>query len=402
MAVFKEFSAEDVKTNKSYLNQLVDILGSDISGSSTRKQYQVFVTGGLGPGVTSSLFQTVFDQDFTLQTANAIFDTTFGLHTGSEVVTYLNPTIDSNGKYLFPANSLMMREKMDIYRLFAQNLLGDSNAMFTAISGSTSYNIKEAMFICFKRLFSRDQVKRETFAIRYYASGASLGAGQQNLAKASSNGSFILTDINSSVNKEYEVGGQVSTVVDSANIANPLGLLFLDKGILVLDISRSFDQAGPISGAIDCVTNTAGIVTNFTGTLKNLMSSGSMDEFLDHVCSTRFTGSDETSITFQNITNINSTLFFCRAGADEFNYSSNPTFTDENNRITVIDPGQEETQRTFTFVTSIGLYDSTDNLLAVAKMSRPVKKDDERDVTFKVRLDFVRKNNKRKIIFRNR
>ena len=402
MAVFKEFSAEDVKTNKSYLNQLVDILGSDISGSSTRKQYQVFVTGGLGPGVTSSLFQTVFDQDFTLQTANAIFDTTFGLHTGSEVVTYLNPTIDSNGKYLFPANSLMMREKMDIYRLFAQNLLGDSNAMFTAISGSTSYNIKEAMFICFKRLFSRDQVKRETFAIRYYASGASLGAGQQNLAKASSNGSFILTDINSSVNKEYEVGGQVSTVVDSANIANPLGLLFLDKGILVLDISRSFDQAGPISGAIDCVTNTAGIVTNFTGTLKNLMSSGSMDEFLDHVCSTRFTGSDETSITFQNITNINSTLFFCRAGADEFNYSSNPTFTDENNRITVIDPGQEETHRTFTFVTSIGLYDSTDNLLAVAKMSRPVKKDDERDVTFKVRLDFVRKNNKRKIIFRNR
>jgi len=402
MAVFKEFSAEDVKTNKSYLNQLVDILGSDISGSSTRKQYQVFVTGGLGPGVTSSLFQTVFDQDFTLQTANAIFDTTFGLHTGSEVVTYLNPTIDSNGKYLFPANSLMMREKMDIYRLFAQNLLGDSNAIFTAISGSTSYNIKEAMFICFKRLFSRDQVKRETFAIRYYASGASLGAGQQNLAKASSNGSFILTDINSSVNKEYEVGGQVSTVVDSANIANPLGLLFLDKGILVLDISRSFDQAGPISGAIDCVTNTAGIVTNFTGTLKNLMSSGSMDEFLDHVCSTRFTGSDETSITFQNITNINSTLFFCRAGADEFNYSSNPTFTDENNRITVIDTGQEETQRTFTFVTSIGLYDSTDNLLAVAKMSRPVKKDDERDVTFKVRLDFVRKNNKRKIIFRNR
>jgi len=402
MAVFKEFSAEDVKTNKSYLNQLVDILGSDISGSSTRKQYQVFVTGGLGPGVTSSLFQTVFDQDFTLQTANAIFDTTFGLHTGSEVVTYLNPTIDSNGKYLFPANSLMMREKMDIYRLFAQNLLGDSNAIFTAVSGSTSYDIKEAMFICFKRLFSRDQVKRETFAIRYYSSGANLGAGQQNLTKASSNGSFILTDINSSVNKEYEVGGQVSTVVDSANITNPLGLLFLDKGILVLDISRSFDQAGPISGAIDCVTNTAGIVTNFTGTLKNLMSSGSMDDFLDHVCSTRFTGSDETSITFQNITNINSTLFFCRAGADEFNYSSNPTFTDENNRITVIDPGQEETQRTFTFVTSIGLYDSTDNLLAVAKMSRPVKKDDERDVTFKVRLDFVRKNNKRKIIFRNR
>jgi hypothetical protein len=118
------------------------------------------------------------------------------------------------------------------------------------------------------------------------------------------------------------------------------------------------------------------------------MVSASIDDFLDHICSTRFTGSDETSITFQNITNINSTLFFCRAAADEFNYSSNPTFIDNNNRIVVIDEGQEEIQRTFTFVSSIGLYDAADNLLAVAKVSRPVLKDDERDLTFKVRLDF--------------
>jgi hypothetical protein len=93
-------------------------------------------------------------------------------------------------------------------------------------------------------------------------------------------------------------------------------------------------------------------------------------------------------MTFQNITDINSTLFFCRLAADEFNYSSNPTYTDSSNRIVVIDEGQEETQRSFTFVTSLGLYDALDNLLAVAKLSRPVLKDDERDITFKVRLDF--------------
>lgn len=391
MAIFKEFSADDIKSNRSYLNQLVDILGSDISSSATRRQYQVFVTGGLGPGVTSSLFQTVFDQDFTLQTANAVFDVTFGLHEESAVVTNTNPSIDTNGKYIFPASSLMMREKMDIYRLFAQNLLGDSTAKFTTqVSGSTQNEINEALFFCFKRLFARDAVKRETFAIRFFTTAANPGATGENLIKVSSTGSVIVTDINSSTNKFFAAGGQVSTLVNSADVNYPIGLLFLDKGIVVLDISKSFDLAGPITGALSSVQFSSGIQANFSGSFTQLMASASMDDFLDHVCSTRFTGSDETSITFQNITNINSTLFFCRSAADEFNYSSNPTFVDANNRIVVIDEGQEEIQRTFTFVSSIGLYDANDNLLAVAKVSRPVLKDDERDLTFKVRLDFAK------------
>ena len=390
MAVFKEFSGDDIKSSRSFLNQLVDVLGTDISSSSTRKQYQVFVTGGLGPGVTSSLFQTVFDQDFTLQTANAVFDITYGFHTGSQVVTELNPTVDVNGKYLFPNTSLMMREKMDIYRSFAQQLLGDQDAVFTAQSGSTSSEIKEALFIGFKRLFARDQIKRETFALRLAPTAAlrtGIAGDGQNIRRAGS-GSLILTDINSSTNKFFTFGGQVSTVVNSANTGEPLGLLFLDRGVLVLDMSRSFDQARLITGSIDSAATTSGIAPNLSASLMRFAASASIDDFLDHVCTTRFTASAQTSITFQNVTNINSTLFFCRVAADEANYSSNPTFVDSENRIVVIDEGQEETQRTFTFITSIGLYDAYDNLLGVAKVSRPVLKDDERDLTFKVRLDY--------------
>jgi hypothetical protein len=125
--------------------------------------------------------------------------------------------------------------------------------------------------------------------------------------------------------------------------------------------------------------------------MKYLTASGSIDDVLDHICMTRFSGSDETSITFQNITNINSTLYFCRLASDEFNYSSNPSYIDDDNRVVVIDEGQEETQKSFTFVTSIGLYDAFDNLLGVAKISRPVLKDFDRDITFKVRLDWASK-----------
>ena len=80
--------------------------------------------------------------------------------------------------------------------------------------------------------------------------------------------------------------------------------------------------------------------------------------------------------------------FFCRASADEFNYSSNPSFIDSDGRLVVIDEGLEDLQRTFSFVTTVGLYDANNNLLAVAKLSRPVEKNDEKDLTFRIRLDF--------------
>ena len=80
---FKRINTEDIKTRRTSLNQLVDIIQEDISGSTTRRTYQVFVTGGVGPGVTSSLYQTVYDQDFTLQTANPLFDLTVGSECGS-------------------------------------------------------------------------------------------------------------------------------------------------------------------------------------------------------------------------------------------------------------------------------------------------------------------------------
>ena len=76
---FKDFNADTKKTVQSNLNQVIDVIQEDISGSATRRKYQTFVTGGIGPGVTSSLYQTIYDQDFTLQTANPVLDMTIGL-----------------------------------------------------------------------------------------------------------------------------------------------------------------------------------------------------------------------------------------------------------------------------------------------------------------------------------
>jgi len=445
MATFKTITAEDIQTSTSVLNQLVDVLQNDISGSSSRKKFQVYVTGGIGPGVTSSLFQTVYDQDFSLQTANPVFDTTIGLFEDSDTVQDCTTGADANGKLLFPSQSLMMREKISNYKQYSQFLLGDadsaffspgvnefnSNASFTnQQTGSKGDRIEEALFINFKRLFSRDEVKKETFAIRLFQSAAldgnpldvtagGLALNQtttgidnnytgSNLFITSVSGSTIYADVGSSTTQLKYFGGDVGYIKNTSNTSEYVGLIWYDHGLMVLDMGRVFASNQHMSGAIDAMSNVASSVygnsTNIgqvmlgNGTkgsdnrnakfIPDLVVSASIDDFVDHIASTRFSSGSITAATFQNVTGINSTLIFCRATADEFNYSSNPTFRDSNGNIVVIEPGNSTGQRSFTFVTTVGLYNSNNELLAVAKLSRPVEKNDEKDLSVRVRLDF--------------
>lgn len=403
MAIFKELLPSDIKVARSFLNQLIDVPQEDISGSTSRRKYQSFITGGVGPGVTSSLFQTIYDQDFTLQTANSIFDLTVGLDPSGATVSGSQTGIDAAGKALFPSSSLMMREKTDIYRQMASSLLGDSEATFTAPfdSSDVSNQIDVAMFMCFKRLFARDQIKRETFAMRFAQSASVItnetdGNWVPNLDITSTSGSAIFTDIGASSNKLTSFGGQVGNIVDSANTSRDVGLMFYDRGIAVFDLAKITSASQYVSGTIDAMHPLGELVLGSVGTetaqkssfIPDFITSASLDNIVDHICSTRFGSGSITSMTFQNVTNINSTLIFVNASADEFNYSSNPTFTDSDSRIVTIDAGQEDTQQTFTFVTSVGFYDANDNLLAVAKLSRPIEKSPERGLNFRVRLDY--------------
>ena len=413
MATFRELASTDKKTAKSFLNQLIDVLQEDISGSTSRRKYQHFVTGGVGPGVTSSLFQTVYDQDFTLQTANPVFDVTVGLapdYTGGILDTAKTGT-DASGKLLFASSSLMAREKGEIYRQFAQTLLGDGNQEFKIPleieANVVQTTVDAALFIAFKRLFSRDQIKRETYAMRFYQTASFInGEGSYttsdtgtNLNKTTLSGSTIFTDLGAADQKFNTYGGQYGTIVDSSDTSRKVGLMFYDAGIAMFDLAKITSGSQLMSGTIDAMSATGQIVLGAKGTetqfvskfIPDFLISGSMDNIVDHICSSRFQSGSLTAITFQNITNINSTLIYCRTPADEFNYSSNPTFVDANKRIVVIDEGQEGVQDTFTYITTVGLYDPNNNLLAVAKLSRPVEKSPERDLTFRVRLDFAKK-----------
>lgn len=87
----------------------------------------------------------------------------------------------------------------------------------------------------------------------------------------------------------------------------------------------------------------------------------------------------------RNAQNISSTHYFVRLMNASFNYSNNPTFFDETtgnilNTAFVNDPR--------VYVTTIGLYNAANELMAVAKLSQPTQKAFDKELLCRVRLDW--------------
>jgi hypothetical protein len=77
--------------------------------------------------------------------------------------------------------------------------------------------------------------------------------------------------------------------------------------------------------------------------------------------------------------------FFCRATAPDFNFSNNPTFTSgslgEYQNPTFYGNPQ-------TFITTVGLYDNANKLVAVGRLSAPVLKNFQTEAVIKVNLTY--------------
>jgi len=104
---------------------------------------------------------------------------------------------------------------------------------------------------------------------------------------------------------------------------------------------------------------------------------------------TSISGAMSSSVNYsmqaRNIETITSTHYFVRVKNGEYNFSNNPTF--------ITGSVGEFAQGTFigdpkTYLTTIGMYNDRQELLAVAKLSQPVQKSFSVETLIKVKLDF--------------
>ncbi len=84
---------------------------------------------------------------------------------------------------------------------------------------------------------------------------------------------------------------------------------------------------------------------------------------------------------------ITSQHYFVRATSGDFNSTSNETFYTQSvvgNKVVI--PGLASEPKTF--ITSVGLYNNSNELIAIAKLSKPILKSKSREALIKVKLDF--------------
>lgn len=83
--------------------------------------------------------------------------------------------------------------------------------------------------------------------------------------------------------------------------------------------------------------------------------------------------------------NVSTSHYFVRVFNREFNYSNNPTYTSGSQGTFFQDTFKTDPKA---YITSIGLYNDGNELLAIAKTSKPIEKSFSKELVLKVKLDF--------------
>jgi len=81
---------------------------------------------------------------------------------------------------------------------------------------------------------------------------------------------------------------------------------------------------------------------------------------------------------------VSSQFYFTRARNSEFNYTTNPSFVDTNGSVNITSFIDNPT----TYITTVGMYNDSGDLVAVAKLSQPVTKDFTKEALIRVKLDY--------------
>jgi hypothetical protein len=332
---FKAFDlGSDVASVISSINEVVTISSSLFVMGTGDVNVKKFTNISSGSVPLGGYWQTVFDSSPTVSTSTPLLDMTFGYHVTSSYNVAAGTASSQN-------------EKIKVYREMANALMGDPDAEFD-LGTSTA---PECFFIMVKRGLQKDELKKGSVDVRY-----SSGTTFNDAVDAGADTSFQQT-----------VGGDYGWLVASGT---NVGQVWYNAGVIVIGTRALF------SGT------TGGVYPNWSGSadLSMIMSTLPIDSAVDGL------RDNLIKLSFNNQTNLYSTIYFCRATNSEFNYSSNPTFVDDSKRILVTSGSSILTTRTY--ITTIGLYDANDNLLAVAKVNKPITKSPDNEATFKIRLDY--------------
>lgn len=359
-SVFKSFLPNDITQTRQLLHEAIPATGSLFSGTYGTQFNETNIKN-----YSHGMFQSVYDYSYLSSSANQLCDITCGFANNSTLSQSTPGT--------------QQEKKINIYNQMSKVLMGTDQTgsiiQFDEdgdiLAGGTK--IREAYFITFSRLVVKDEIKKGSFSMSL---GTSTTFATANNTRIEINDLHAPNDfrVNSPAG-EYSILTCSNPVAGAANYGR-VGLLFYQAGVVVLtsSIFNSVNLNG--HSAADCAMSTIGFVggTTITASFTGSYISSSADFFRHRLY----------NVSFNNTTELNSTIYFCRLNHNDFNYSSNPTYL-SGSKIRVKSTTSDEP---VSYVTGIGLVSSDNEVLAVAKVSEPLKKTPSNEITIKIRTDW--------------
>ena len=246
------------------------------------------------------------------------------------------------------------------YGQYRTLVLGDENATFEFGNATSSY---------FYALSIERARYKESILPGSTTLNLKLGSNEVTLTDDSLvNQAAVFTDAGRRYNL---VSGSAGSVYDGLNSngwtpsSGSYGWLLPDIGVILLN-GEALD--GPAAGG--------GILLNVS------RSSNTADLNQTHLIDALNAGS---GFTLNSNEPLSSDFVFVRGRNSAFNYSENPSFISGSTGAVIFPSFIDNPQ---TYITTVGLYNDNSELLAVAKMSRPLPKDFTKELLVRVKLDF--------------
>lgn len=247
-----------------------------------------------------------------------------------------------------------------IYGQYKNLLLPPSDAAFT-FSGSTPNDI---FVINVARARYRQKIDPGNWTLR-------VASGSGHLSSSGGTGSYFSFTDNSGASQNPSVGSAgrvffIQSGSEGTTVGTQVyGLFYPDAGVMVFNATL-------LSSSLGMVNTTEFNRTATSNTVKNAVSLYS-----------RISGSNYFAARSEE--KINSTHYFVRVTNKQFNFSNNPTYVSGSNGAFV---HSSMLRNPSVYITSVGMYDNNNRLLAVAKLSQPLLKTFNREVLIKVKLDY--------------
>jgi hypothetical protein len=336
---FKRLDAEDFVVSADAVQSVAWSTGAPTLSS-------FYTSSTQAAGSSGNYYLSVYQVDATGSTAAVQFDITYGNVNGSGSTAY-----NSILPHYTPSST--------IYGQYRSLVLEDENSTFTFGDGTNLITSNDFWVISVERARYKEKLFPGTFNLTLSGSG-----GFEKI---------YLTDNSNDVLTQTFIGTtRVLQIVSGSN-----GSAYSSTGY-VAD-SGSYGLFLPDIGTIllnpDALNESISVIPDRSSGVGNGVNNATLyDAIVDGAA---FQLNSEETIT--------SDYVFVRSRNAEFNYSENPSFISGSTGEVIYDQFINSPQ---VYVTTVGMYNDANELVAVAKLSRPLLKDFTKESLVRVKLDF--------------